>query len=201
VRAVPQRALDAHGHRLNNRVMTDPAEQDRVARLLNRAAIKALYQPVAMIASVVAGLLASKAFARIWRVIAGKREVPEAIDPDQSWVRIALAAALHGIVFGVVKALVDHASVKEFQRITGASPSKSAQAAVDAQPWTRLSADKRSDRADVKSDAAGHRRAETGSATAAARPAPDPLGALRLARRMVTQRPRASRGRATNAVS
>jgi len=181
--------------------MNDPAaEQDRVARLLNRAAIKAMYQPVAMIASVVAGLLASKAFARIWRVIAGKREVPEATDPDQSWVRIALAAALHGIVFGVVKALVDHASVKEFQRITGTSPSKSAQAAIDAQSWTRLSADTRSDPVGVKSDAAGQRRArwEVLVPLPGRRRIPwGPSGA----RRMITQRPQPASGRATNAVS
>jgi hypothetical protein len=182
--------------------MNDPAvEQDRVARLLNRAAIKAMYQPVAMIASVVAGLLASKAFARIWRVIAGKREVPEAIDPDQSWARIVLAAALHGIVFGVVKASVDHASVKGFQRITGASPSKSSQAGESmTQPSTRLSADTRSDRADVKSDAAGHRRAgwEPLVPLPGRRRIPwGPSGA----RRMITQRPHPASGRATNAAS
>jgi hypothetical protein len=115
--------------------MNDPApEQDRVAALLNRAAVKAMYEPVAMIASVVAGLLASNAFARIWRAIAGKREVPVATDPDESWVGIALAAALHGMVFGVVKGLVDHASAQQFQRLTGASPGKRSQAVVDAHP-------------------------------------------------------------------
>ena len=120
--------------------------------------------------------------------------------PDQSWVRIALAAALHGIVFGVVKALVDHASVKEFQRITGTSPSKSAQAAIDAQSWTRLSADTRSDPVGVKSDAAGQRRArwEVLVPLPGRRRIPwGPSGA----RRMITQRPQPASGRATNAVS
>jgi hypothetical protein len=99
-------------------------EQDRMAGFLDRAIIKLMYKPVGILASVAGGLLASMVFARIWRALAGKGDVPEATDEAKSWVDILPAAALHGIVFGVVKALVDRAGAKEFERLTGRWPGK-----------------------------------------------------------------------------
>jgi hypothetical protein len=74
-------------------------EEDQVAGFLDREAIKLMYKPVAVIASVVGGLLASRAFARIWRALAGKRDVPDPTDEAESWAAILRAAALHGVVF------------------------------------------------------------------------------------------------------
>jgi hypothetical protein len=81
-----------------------------------------MYKPVALIASVIGGLLASRAFSQIWRALAGKRDVPDPTDEAQSWAAILPAAALHGVVFGVVKALVDRLGAKQFERMTGAWP-------------------------------------------------------------------------------
>jgi len=100
------------------------AGQDRVASLLNSAAVKLMYEPVALVASVIGGMLASALFGRIWRALAGKRNVPQAMDQATTWAAILPAAALHGVIFGVVKALVDRASAKEFQRLTGLWPGK-----------------------------------------------------------------------------
>ena len=106
-------------------VMGDVApEQDRMARFLDRAIIKLMYKPVGIIASVAGGTLASMLFARLWRALTGRGNVPEATDKAKSWADILPAAALHGIVFGVVKALVDRASAKEFERLTGRWPGK-----------------------------------------------------------------------------
>jgi uncharacterized protein DUF4235 len=91
---------------------------------LDRATIKLMYKPFAMIASVAGGMLASLLFGRIWRALSGERDVPAATDYAKSWADILPAAALHGIVFGVVKALVDRAGAKEFQRLTGRWPGK-----------------------------------------------------------------------------
>ena len=105
--------------------MSDSApEQDRTARFVDRAIIKLMYKPVGMIASVVGGMLASMVFARIWRAVAGKGDAPDATDKAKSWADILPAAALHGMVFAVVKALVDRASAKEFERLTGRWPGK-----------------------------------------------------------------------------
>jgi hypothetical protein len=105
--------------------MSDAApEQDRTARFVDRAIIKLMYKPVGMLASIVGGMLASMAFARIWRAVAGKGDVPDATDKARSWADILSAAALHGMVFAVVKALVDRVSAKEFERLTGRWPGK-----------------------------------------------------------------------------
>ena len=128
----------------NNRVMSDvvapedkmAADEDKMAGFLDRTAIQLMYKPVAVIASVVGGLLASRAFAQIWRALAGKRDIPDPTDEDQSWAAILPAAALHGVVFGVVKALVDRLGAKQFERMTGAWPwqGKRSNAAADSQP-------------------------------------------------------------------
>ena len=100
------------------------AEQDRTAGFLDRSIFKLMYKPVGIIASVAGGMLASMLFARIWGALTGRGDVPEATDEAKSWADILPAAALHGIVFGVVKALVDRAGAKEFKRLTGRWPGK-----------------------------------------------------------------------------
>jgi hypothetical protein len=105
-----------------------PAAQDRVASFLDRATIKLRYEPVALIASVIGGMVASALFGRIWRAFTGKKDAPQTMDQATSWAAILPAAALHGAIFGVVKALVDRASATEFQRLTGLWPGKQARA-------------------------------------------------------------------------
>ncbi len=106
-------------------VMTDVApEQDQMAGFFDRTIIKLMYKPVGIIAGVAGGLLASMLFGRIWRTLTGKGDVPEVTDKAKGWADILPAAALHGIVFGVVKALVDRAGAKEFERLTGRWPGK-----------------------------------------------------------------------------
>jgi len=113
--------------------MTDIPDQDERPGKLDRISLKLMYKPIGMIGGVVGGLLASMAFARIWQAIAGKGKAPEATDKSQSWADILPAAALHGIVFGVVKAVVDRLNAKEFERKTGFWPGKQSRPAPDAQ--------------------------------------------------------------------
>ena len=110
-------------------VMTDVApEQDRMAGFFDRTIIKLMYKPIGLIASVAGGMLASMLFGRIWRALTGKGDVPEVTDKAKGWADILPAAALHGVVFGVVKALVDRAGAKEFERLTGRWPGKESRA-------------------------------------------------------------------------
>jgi hypothetical protein len=112
----------------NNAVMSDAgADQDRVARLVDRATIKLMYEPVALIASVLGGMVASALFGRIWRSLPGREDAPQAMDQETSWAAIVPAAALHGVIFGVVKALVDRASANGFRRLTGRWPGRPVQ--------------------------------------------------------------------------
>ena len=83
---------------------------------------KALYKPIGLLISVLGGVLASLAFRQIWKVVAHEDEAPEATAPDRGWAEILPAAALQGAVFGLVKAAVDRAGAKGYQRATGTWP-------------------------------------------------------------------------------
>lgn len=85
--------------------------------------MKLLYKPLGLLFSVLGGVLAAKLFARLWRLVPGTQEsAPEAKDPNRSWKEVATAAAMQGAVFGAVKALVDRAGARGFQRATGVWP-------------------------------------------------------------------------------
>jgi hypothetical protein len=106
-------------------VMGDvPAEHDRLSALLDRAAIKLMYEPVAILLSFAGGLVASRLFSQLWRVLSRGRAAPGAMDDAASWAAILPAAAVHGVVFGVVKALADRSGAKAFKRMTGVWPGK-----------------------------------------------------------------------------
>jgi Protein of unknown function (DUF4235) len=84
--------------------------------------MKALYKPLALLASALGGIVASAVFNQIWRVMSSDREVPSPRSPRHSTREVLLAAALHGAVFGTVKAAVDRAGAKTFKRVTGTDP-------------------------------------------------------------------------------
>ena len=87
-------------------------------------ALKLLYKPVGLGVSVLGGLIASQLFNRLWGVLPGTDEsAPSSTDPDHGWKQVALAAALQGAVFGGVKAIVDRAGARGFERATGTWPS------------------------------------------------------------------------------
>ena len=100
------------------------AQENRLGTFVDRVTLKLMYKPFAMIISLLGGMLASMLFTRVWRALSGTHDAPEATDDAVTWADIVPAAALHGLVFGVVKALVDRAGAKEFQRMTGRWPGK-----------------------------------------------------------------------------
>jgi len=73
---------------------------------------------------VLGGLLASALFSRVWRAIAHEEESPDAMDRDRGWAEILTSAALHGAVFGGVKAVMDRAGAVGFAHATGTWPGK-----------------------------------------------------------------------------
>jgi hypothetical protein len=84
--------------------------------------MKFAYKPFGLLASVLGGLLASMVFTRVWRAIAGEDDSPDATDRDRGWGEILAAAAIEGALFGAVKAAVDRAGAKGFERATGTWP-------------------------------------------------------------------------------
>ncbi len=83
---------------------------------------KLAYKPLATLVSVVAGIVATRLFSRVWTLVTDEDDAPQATQRDRHWKEILGAAALEGAIFGLVKAALDRAGAKGFQRVTGTWP-------------------------------------------------------------------------------
>ncbi|MGE2688549.1 DUF4235 domain-containing protein [Mycolicibacterium pulveris] len=87
------------------------------------AVSKAFYKPLSIATSVAGGLLAGKIFSEVWqRISASDEEPPEPKDLTRSTREALIAAAVHGLIFGLVRAAVDRASAKGYRAITHEDP-------------------------------------------------------------------------------
>jgi hypothetical protein len=87
------------------------------------AVTKAMYLPLQIATSVAGGLLAGKVFTEVWqRISPSDQEPPDPKDLDRSGREAVTAAALQGLVFGLVRALVDRAGAHGYRAVTHQSP-------------------------------------------------------------------------------
>lgn len=87
------------------------------------AVSKALYKPLSIVASVAGGLLAGKIFTEVWqRISPSDQEPPEPKDLSRSTREALIAAAVQGLIFGLVRASVDRASAKGYRALTHDDP-------------------------------------------------------------------------------
>lgn len=85
---------------------------------------KILYRPFGLVSSMVGGLIASQVFKQVYKRVS-KGHKPDAPGPLQSEYRmreVLVAAAIQGLIFSVVKAGIDRAGARTFQRFTGEWP-------------------------------------------------------------------------------
>ncbi len=83
---------------------------------------KLAYRPVGMAASLAAGSLASLLFRQIWKRVAKEDDAPTALQSEYSLTRILIAATIEGAIFALVKALIDRAGARGFEKVTGYWP-------------------------------------------------------------------------------
>ena len=86
------------------------------------SAAKLAYRPVGLIASVTAGAIASAVFKQVWKRFSHSDDAPDAMQSEYGLGQIVLAAMLQGAIFAAVKALIDRAGARGFQRLTGSWP-------------------------------------------------------------------------------
>lgn len=86
------------------------------------AASKVVYKPLSLVSGVLGGALAGALFNRVWRAVADEDEAPDPAALDHRTREVLIAAALHGVVFGVVKAATDRMAAKGYRRVIGSNP-------------------------------------------------------------------------------
>jgi predicted metal-dependent enzyme (double-stranded beta helix superfamily) len=89
--------------------------------------IKLLYKPVALLVSVLGGILAGAIFKQIWKLAAREDDAPKATDARRGWREVLSAAALQGAVYAVVKAVVDRGAAEGTHKLTGVWPGDNAE--------------------------------------------------------------------------
>ena len=83
--------------------------------------MKLLFIPLSVIGGFIAGMIGSKLFERIWAVI-DDQEPPDAEHRDVHYGKLALALALDGAIFRVVRGFADHGVRQGYLRLTGSWP-------------------------------------------------------------------------------
>jgi Protein of unknown function (DUF4235) len=83
---------------------------------------KLAYRPIGVAGSVLAGAAAGAVVKQIWRSVADEEDAPDALQAEYRLRTVLLGAALQGLVFAVIKALIDRGGARLFERATGAWP-------------------------------------------------------------------------------
>ena len=87
------------------------------------AVSKAFYRPMSLATSVLGGLAAGAVFKQVWKHVGDDdAAAPDPKDLNRSVREVLIAAAVHGAVFGVVKAAVDRAGATGYRAITHENP-------------------------------------------------------------------------------
>jgi hypothetical protein len=82
------------------------------------AASKATYQALSIGVGVAGGLLAGAIFGQIWKRVAGEDEAPDPKDLTTSTREVFVAAALQGLLIGVVRAAMNRAAAHGYAAVT-----------------------------------------------------------------------------------
>jgi hypothetical protein len=87
---------------------------------------KLLFAPVKVVSKRIAPRLSTRLFEGLWRVVDDAAPPPRAEERQRSVSKLAFALALEGACTAIVGGLLDHASRREFARLTGRWPGRKA---------------------------------------------------------------------------
>ena len=80
------------------------------------------YKVLGLLVGMLGGLLASAIVRKVWELMPGHDDAPEAIDTRRSWGEILTAAALQGAIFAVIRAAVELATAASAEKLAGEQP-------------------------------------------------------------------------------
>jgi hypothetical protein len=82
---------------------------------------KIMFTPLRLLGGVLAGVIGRRTFATAWGLI-DNRPAPVPEQREASWRRLALALAMQGAIFGLIRGSFDRGSRAVFSRFTGRWP-------------------------------------------------------------------------------
>lgn len=82
------------------------------------SAAKTMSKPLSVASSVVGGLIAGKIFTEVWQRINPEDEEPDPKDLSRSTREVFIAAAVQGLIVGLIRAALARAEAKGFQALT-----------------------------------------------------------------------------------
>ncbi|TFV61128.1 DUF4235 domain-containing protein [Mycobacterium sp. PS03-16] len=82
------------------------------------SAAKTVYKPLSIASSVLGGLIAGKIFTEIWQRVNPDDEEPDPKDLSRSMKEVFIAAAIQGLIVGVVRAALARGQAKGFAALT-----------------------------------------------------------------------------------
>ena len=82
---------------------------------------KLLFIPFSIVGGLIAGFLSKKVFDLAWGLV-DDEEPPEPEHREVSWGKLAIAMALQGAIFRMMRGLSDRGSRMAFYRLTGEWP-------------------------------------------------------------------------------
>ena len=85
---------------------------------------KILYRPVGLVSSILGGLVASAIFKQVWKRASpgDKPDPPTALQTEYPFKEILLAAAIQGVIYSLVKTVMDRQGARVFEKWTGEWP-------------------------------------------------------------------------------
>ena len=80
-----------------------------------------VFRPVGILIGILAGIIGSKIFERVWRLI-DDQDAPDPKYREIAIGKLGVALLIEGAIFGVLRGLADHGARHGFARLTGEWP-------------------------------------------------------------------------------
>jgi hypothetical protein len=83
--------------------------------------MKLIYKPFGIVFGLLAAMVGKKAFNFVWTKI-DDEDPPKATTEEAAWPKLLISAALQGVIFKVIRVVVDRQGARGYQYLTGVWP-------------------------------------------------------------------------------
>jgi xanthosine utilization system XapX-like protein len=83
--------------------------------------MKVIYKPIGVVLGLIGGLLGKRVFDAVWKRV-DEEKPPKATTKETTIAKVVGAAAIQGVIFKVVRVVIDRAGASGWERLTGRWP-------------------------------------------------------------------------------